>query len=84
MRVQVDKTWRDDEAAGIDGLVCLVLADVADLGDPPILNSDVAAEARQTAAVDDHATADHAIEPGHVSSVSPSVGATRDSVNADG
>jgi hypothetical protein len=41
-------------------------------------------EARQAAAVDDHAAADDAIIPGHASSVSPSVSVTRDSVNAPG
>ena len=47
-----------------------------------VLDADVAPEARQAAAVDDHAASNHAIESGHVSSVSPSVSVTRDSVNA--
>jgi hypothetical protein len=42
--------------------------DPADLGDHAVLDADVAAKARQAAAVDDHAAADHAIETRHVSS----------------
>ena len=80
--VQVDEARRHDQAAGVDRLVGLAGADLADLGDHAVLDADVAAEARQAAAVDDHAAADHAIESGHVSSVSPSVSVTRDSVNA--
>ena len=56
--------------------------DLADLGDHAVLDADVAPEARQAAAVDDHAASNHAIESGHVSSVSPNVSVTRDSVNA--
>ena len=63
-------------------LVGLARADLADLGHPAVLDADVAAEARQAAAVDDHAAAYYAIESGHVSSVSPSVSVTRNSVNA--
>src|SRR5205823_875322 len=39
--------------------------------DPPILDGNVASEARQPAAVDDHAAADYAIETGHASSILP-------------
>ena len=82
MGVQVDEARRHDQAAGVDGLVGLAGPDLADLGDHAVLDADVAPEARQAAAVDDHAASNHAIESGHVSSVSPSVSVTRDSVNA--
>ena len=69
--VQVDEARRHDQAAGVDHLVGLVGADLADLGDHAVLDPDVAAKARQAAAVDDHAAANHAVVPGHASSVSP-------------
>jgi len=82
VRVQVDEARRHDQAAGIDRLVGFADADLADLGNHAVLDADVAAKARQAAAVDDHAAADHSIEPGHVPSVSPSVSVALPSVNA--
>ncbi len=82
MGVQVDEAGRHDQAAGIDGFVGLGRSDMADLGDPAVLDADVAPEAWQAAAVDDHAAANYAIVSGHDSSVSPNLSVTRDSVNA--
>ena len=82
MGVQVDEARRHDQAAGVDRLVGLARADMADLGNPAVLDADVAPEARQPTAVDDHSPLDDAIIAGHVSSVSPSLSVTRDSVNA--
>ena len=42
MRVNVDQTGGDEAATGIDGLPCRSLAQSADAGDPPCLNSHVA------------------------------------------
>src|SRR6185503_11961141 len=83
VRVQVDEARRHDQAAGVDHLVGIVGAQLADLGDHPVLDAKVALEARQPAAVDDHAAADHAVEAGHDFLLfRRSVGAVRDSVNA--
>ena len=80
MRVQVDEARRHDQAAGIDHLVGIVGAELADPGDHAVLDADVAAEARQAAAVDDHAATDDAVEPGHASSCFAEAWAWPDSV----
>ena len=63
--MEVDETRRHDQTAGVDHLVGIARRDLADLGDTPVLYADVAAKARQPAAIDDHAAADHAIITRH-------------------
>ena len=59
--VAVDEARRHDVALGVERLL-RAAAEAADLGDLAVLDADVAAKARQSRTVDDHAVLDDEIE----------------------
>ena len=65
MGVQVDKTRRDDQPAGVDYFGALMRVDPSNPGDSPVLDADIAAKARRAGTVNHHPVRDHQIEFRH-------------------
>src|SRR5690242_9130401 len=65
MRVKVDEPGNHVEATGVDRALRLMLLEVADLGNLPILDADIGPIARHPSAIDHHPVGNHKVEFRH-------------------